>query len=439
MSRLPKPPRTGPYPLFLHPSSLQHAETFSRRPRANFCCTHQTAHGASQNVTIKSSSKARLPPPDASAIPITSVSDGQSFIATVLSVGPANSAWLDINVCTPSRRRQVHGQLRLTPSVKNRAVVGAVLPVSAWRVQRESGRIEVRLVDASKESNINGTMLEDLDLGMELNGTIVGLGTYGAVLDVGVVRKARKGRKVKMTALMPRDLFPEDWGSETDLVRRGKVQKVLNLGDKITVWVVNVGVDNARILVGGEKVTKEDLQERLNEWKRRNRKRTRRKKIETLVVGEQKRGVVRRRQKYGAFVDIGVRRDGLLHYSKMGQWRWGWEEKVAEEGKEVVVTILGVEDGRIELELVGVDGEFADQEEEVPLWMRDDNATDQEADLDGTDKNNNEESPVTSQMPGIPASENELQADEYNDGDDDDEEEEVEKFSDEYFEDKYGL
>jgi uncharacterized protein len=79
-------------------------------------------------------------------------------------------------------------------------------------------------------------------------------------------------------------------------------------------------------------------------------------KMEDLKVGQQLEGTVRNVVDFGAFIDIGVKQDGLLHISNMA------EQKKVEDPHEVVgvgdiiqleIITLDLERGRIGLKLVG--------------------------------------------------------------------------------------
>jgi ribosomal protein S1 len=66
------------------------------------------------------------------------------------------------------------------------------------------------------------------------------------------------------------------------------------------------------------------------------------------------RGTVKRIELYGAFVDIGVGQDGLLHISQLGKPNVRNVEDVVKSGEEITVYVLRVEpeNGRIALSLV---------------------------------------------------------------------------------------
>lgn len=76
--------------------------------------------------------------------------------------------------------------------------------------------------------------------------------------------------------------------------------------------------------------------------------------INDLQTGMEVRGTVKRIELYGAFVDIGVGQDGLLHISQLGKANVRNVEDVVKTGDQVNVFVLKVEQeaGRIALSLV---------------------------------------------------------------------------------------
>jgi ribosomal protein S1 len=72
-----------------------------------------------------------------------------------------------------------------------------------------------------------------------------------------------------------------------------------------------------------------------------------------LQTGMELRGTVRRIELYGAFVDIGVGQDALLHISQLGKANVRNVQDVVKEGDEVTVYVLKVDKaaGRVALSL----------------------------------------------------------------------------------------
>src|SRR5690606_29678760 len=76
--------------------------------------------------------------------------------------------------------------------------------------------------------------------------------------------------------------------------------------------------------------------------------------VRVLAVGQQVTGTVKRIADFGAFVDIGVGRDGLIHISELSVRRVGKVTDVLSEGQEVTAWIkkLDRERNRISLTLI---------------------------------------------------------------------------------------
>lgn len=91
------------------------------------------------------------------------------------------------------------------------------------------------------------------------------------------------------------------------------------------------------------------------EQKRRRRRRggggRQGRKLDTFTAGEELQGTVRSVQPYGAFIDVGAERDGLVHISELKDGFVEKVEDVVKEGDTVTVRIkdVDVESGRLSL------------------------------------------------------------------------------------------
>lgn len=275
---------------------------------------------------------------------ISTVSVGEQFLGTVCDVGPAESAWVDINVAT-STGRSVRARLRL-PKLNGEIVrnekPGNIITVHVRKVDAAAGRIEVRKGSRPQpkptfDPSVH-RLLESVQVLERLEGKVLALGPYGAVLDVGVYRLARKGQYALLPALLPRQRFPTGWGSSTDLVRRLNNTRVLEVGDEIPVWVRITSPKNARLFVDAQPVEVASIEEEKREKKRKSRQAYRRKPIESVEVGQRLRGVVREKALFGLFISIGLVKDALLHASKMGTFSSSWQESLP-IGTKLIVEI----------------------------------------------------------------------------------------------------
>jgi small subunit ribosomal protein S1 len=174
--------------------------------------------------------------------------------------------------------------------------------------------------------------LEDLQPKMKLTGTVKKVELFGAFVDVGVGRDGL----VHISALSPQ--------------RVNQVSDVVKEGDAVTVWVRKVDPETKRL----DLTMIEPLGLDWNEIK----------------AGQIYTGKVVKLEKFGAFVDIGAERPGMVHISEMATYRVEEVSEVAKMGEEVQVKVLGVDPRKkqIKLSIKAVDAAeeaaVADEEEE---------------------------------------------------------------------------
>ena len=185
-----------------------------------------------------------------------------------------------------------------------------------------------------------------LSVGMEVTGKVKRVSEYGAFVDIGV------GRDGLLHI------------SELSTSRVRKVADVVNEGDEITVWIKELDREKNRIsltmIPPGTKT------------------------IRDLEVGELVTGTVQRLTTYGAFVDIGMERDAMLHVKEMSDGYVARPEDVVKVGDEIETRVIGVDSrrGRIDLSLKGLRPveeaasevalaplEYQDEEDDVPTMM----------------------------------------------------------------------
>jgi small subunit ribosomal protein S1 len=144
---------------------------------------------------------------------------------------------------------------------------------------------------------------------MQLSGTVVKTKLAGAVIDIGTGKPA--------VLHISQIIAPENKPFKS-------VTEVLTDGQKIDVWI--------------KKIVKKDDDERVEltmirpldlEWR-------------DIKVGNQVKGKVVRLEKFGAFVEIGAERPGLIHISEMAHGYVKQPSDVVKEGDEVDVSIIEV-------------------------------------------------------------------------------------------------
>jgi len=158
-------------------------------------------------------------------------------------------------------------------------------------------------------------VVKTLHVGQEVQGTIKRVTEFGAFVDIGVGRDGL----VHVSEMAPG--------------RVGKASDIVKQGDKVTVWIKELDREKNRIsltMITPGTPTVRDLEE-------------------GAVVS----GKVTRLERYGAFVDIGVGRDGMLHVKEMGRGYVEKPEDVVNVGDEIQVQIVGIDRkrGRIDLSM----------------------------------------------------------------------------------------
>ena len=136
--------------------------------------------------------------------------------------------------------------------------------------------------------------LSDLEPKMKFEGEVKAVELYGAFVDIG----AEKDGLVHISQI-----------SEETVNR---VADVLQEGDEVTVWVRQVDPEQGRIAL-----TMIEPPERT---------------IKELEPEQVLTGTVTKLVPYGAFVDIGVEREGLIHISEMSEGFVGKPSDVMEVG-----------------------------------------------------------------------------------------------------------
>jgi small subunit ribosomal protein S1 len=182
--------------------------------------------------------------------------------------------------------------------------------------------------------------IDDLRLKMRLEGRVESIGLHGAVVDVGLEYKGL----LHISQLSP----------ENDVEA---VTKALAVGDDVTVWVTDLDPDQKRVSL--TMVEPPDVM-----WNE-------------LREGQLYAGRVIRIEQYGAFVDLGAERPGLLHVREMSSGYVDHPSEVLSIGDEIDVRVLRVDRKRrridltrqgLEEETVEEPGpeEASDEEEEAP-------------------------------------------------------------------------
>jgi small subunit ribosomal protein S1 len=166
---------------------------------------------------------------------------------------------------------------------------------------------------------------------MRLTGTVSKVALSGAFVDIG--------------------LSQDGWVHISQLSKDPikRVTEVVEPGDEITVWVRKVDRRKGRI-----SLTMIEPPERV---------------FSDLKPGLIVKGKVTRLAPFGAFVDVGVGRDGLVHISELATGYVDDPSEIVSVGEEVEVKVLSVDRRRrqIELGMKEIPLDIDDHEEDEPL------------------------------------------------------------------------
>jgi small subunit ribosomal protein S1 len=161
-------------------------------------------------------------------------------------------------------------------------------------------------------------IVKPLHRGMEVEGTVRRLAEFGAFIDIGVGTDG-------LVHI-----------SELSTTRVNKVSDVLKEGQQVTAWIKDLDREHNRIsltmIAPGTKT------------------------IRTLEEGEIVQGTVTRLAPYGAFIDIGVGRDAMLHVREMAEGYVAKPEDVVQIGQTIEARVIAVDRRRqrIDLSLKGL-------------------------------------------------------------------------------------
>ena len=75
---------------------------------------------------------------------------------------------------------------------------------------------------------------------------------------------------------------------------------------------------------------------------------------EDVEVGKTYTGTVERIMQFGAFVNLGFGKEGMIHISKLSSKRVEKVEDVVKIGDKVEVSVIRIEKGKVDLKLIGV-------------------------------------------------------------------------------------
>lgn len=166
---------------------------------------------------------------------------------------------------------------------------------------------------SSEETNQVPNSVDELKVGMKLNGIVKKLELYGAFVDVGLGQDAL--------------LHISQLGKPN--VRN--VEDVVKVDDQITVYVLRVDKETGRIalsLSAPPALSWDEIQE-----------------------GRVFTGTIQRIEKFGVFVDIGAERPGMVHVSEMADGYVKSPSDIVSTGEEVQVRVIRVNRKKRQIDL----------------------------------------------------------------------------------------
>jgi small subunit ribosomal protein S1 len=205
--------------------------------------------------------------------------------------------------------------------------------VTVWvkRVELAGGRLSLTMVQPPKFT------WNSLEPGLKTEGKVVRLEKFGAFVDIG----AETDGLVHV--------------SEMGTGRINKPSDVVSEGDIISVWVKEVDRKSRRISLTMIEPPEVDI---------------RTLQPETVLTGK-----VVRLESFGAFVDIGAGRDGMIHVTEMGRGYVGSPSEIMSVGDQVEVRVKEVDPrrGRISLSMKDLPTEryevYDEEDEDLPSSM----------------------------------------------------------------------
>jgi small subunit ribosomal protein S1 len=175
------------------------------------------------------------------------------------------------------------------------------------------------------------TSIADLKPKMRLQGTVKEVQLYGAVVDIGLEQDGL----VHISQLAPS--------------RTNRVTDIVKPGEAVTAWVTRVDPKTGRIGLTMVEPAAVDWSE--------------------ISEGQTVTGKVTRLEQYGAFVDVGAERPGLLHVREMSSGYVKHPSELVAIGEEVEVRIAKIDrrKKRIDLSMIGLAPVIEDEEDQIPM------------------------------------------------------------------------
>jgi transcriptional accessory protein Tex/SPT6 len=177
--------------------------------------------------------------------------------------------------------------------------------------------------------------LKDLEVGMELEGRVTSVALYGIFVDIGVGRDG-------LVHI-----------SEMSDTRIDSPSDIVQIGDTVKVRIKSIDLDARRISLTMRSRRERDSGGGGSRGGSRKRAEIDRDALSNLKNGDTVDGTITGLAPFGAFVDIGVGKDGLVHISELSDSRVERPEDAVQVGDQYTFKLLDVdsEGNRISLSL----------------------------------------------------------------------------------------
>lgn len=182
--------------------------------------------------------------------------------------------------------------------------------------------------------------LKDLHVGDELSGTVRNVIDFGAFVDIGL----HEDGLVHL--------------SKMSLKHINHPSEVVAVGDIVKVYVLSVDEEKEKVQLSLLPLGLLEQQEAKPVKRAPKPKPVKKLEIKDLKVGQKLEGIVKNITDYGAFVDIGARKDGLVHISNMSEKRVNHPSDIVKIGDKAEVYVLETypEKNQFKLSLLPVQG-----------------------------------------------------------------------------------
>lgn len=182
--------------------------------------------------------------------------------------------------------------------------------------------------------------IEDLSIGDKLSGTVRNVVDFGAFVDVGLHQDG---------LVLP---------SRMSMDRNQDPNSIVSVGDIVEVWVAEIDKERDRVSLSMLPLDSLKKKEEMMKDSRKQKKAGKaRLSLKELEVGKKYKGIVENITDYGAFVNIGAKKSGLLHISRMSTKKVENIQDIVKSGDEIEVYVsdVDVENDRLSLSLLDLE------------------------------------------------------------------------------------